>query len=239
MTDSCKNPGQDCFIEYDSQKIAAYIEEHPEYDRIAVLLSGDVGFYSGARKLLEALKGKNVRIICGISSVVYFMSRIGKSWDDALITSAHGRAANLVSLIRHNRKVFAILGTRDGISDLARKLLEYDMKNVTLYTGECLSYPEEKIQKGKPEDFTNYEGDPLSVVCAENEECQELLSVHGISDGEFIRDKVPMTKEEVRTASLAKLRLRPDSVCYDVGAGTGSVSVEMALRTPCGKVFAI
>ena len=239
MTDSCKNPGQDCFIEYDSQKIAAYIEEHPEYDRIAVLLSGDVGFYSGARKLLEALKGKNVRIICGISSVVYFMSRIGKSWDDALITSAHGRAANLVSLIRHNRKVFAILGTRDGISDLARKLLEYDMKNVTLYTGECLSYPEEKIQKGKPEDFTNYEGDPLSVVCAENEECQELLSVHGISDGEFIRNKVPMTKEEVRTVSLAKLRLRPDSVCYDVGAGTGSVSVEMALRTPCGKVFAI
>lgn len=78
-----------------------------------IALSGDVGFYSGARKLLTALGGResNVEVICGISSVVYFMSEIGLSWDDAKITSAHGKHCNLISMIRHNQKVFSILGT--------------------------------------------------------------------------------------------------------------------------------
>ena len=66
-----------------------------------------------------------------------------------------------------------------------------------------------------------------------------LPVTHGIVDEQFVRDKVPMTKEEVRAVSLSKLRLMADSVCYDVGAGTGSVSVEMAMRAFKGKVYAI
>lgn len=61
----------------------------------------------------------------------------------------------------------------------------------------------------------------------------------GIADEEFIRGKVPMTKQEVRAASICKLRLREDSVVYDVGCGTGSVSVEIARLSPKIKVFAV
>lgn len=61
----------------------------------------------------------------------------------------------------------------------------------------------------------------------------------GIADEEFIRGKVPMTKQEVRAASICKLHLQEDSVVYDVGCGTGSVSVEIARLSPKIKVFAV
>ena len=243
MVDSVKRPGQDVFIEYRSQEIKNYIDAHPEYDNIVIVLSGDVGFYSGARKLLDILNWnspeQNVEVQCGISSVVYFMSKIGLSWDDAKIVSAHGRGCNLISYIRNTKKVFAILGTSDGVAVLAGKLSEYGMGDVLLYVGENLSYDNEKIFVKPASELTEYTGDPLSVVCAVNDAAEMRLETHGVRDEEFIRGKAPMTKEEVRTVSLSKLRLTEDSICYDVGAGTGSLSIEMALRAHQGKVWAI
>ena len=238
MTEAVQKPGQMVLHEYRSEKIVEYIREHPKYRTVAIALSGDVGFYSGAKKLIDQLDG-NVEVICGISSVVYFMSKIGLSWDDAKIVSAHGRNCNLISMIRHNPKVFSILGTEDGVAVLASRLVYYGMGDVTLYVGENLSYENEKIFHDKAANLTEYRGDALSVVTACNEKATPLSAVHGISDGEFLRGKAPMTKEEVRTVSLSKLRLSEDSVCYDVGAGTGSVSVEMALRAWMGQVYAI
>ena len=239
MAKAAAQPGQDVYCEYDAKRIREYLREHPEYERAAVVLSGDVGFYSGCRRLLEELKEFQVELYCGISSLVYFMSRIQKPWEDVKIASAHGRAYNLIQGIRSNPRFFAILGTGDGVSRLAEKLMQYHMEDVSIYLGEMLSYPEEKIQKGKPADFLGYQGNPLSVIYIENPGAKELPVTHGISDGAFVRGKVPMTKEEVRSISLSKLRLKKDAVCYDVGAGTGSVSIEMALMAREGRVYAV
>ena len=118
LADAVCQAGKPVFYEYRSNMIAEYIQAHPEYENIVIALSGDVGFYSGAKKLLEAIRRSyqpeesNVEVICGISSVVYFMSKIGLSWDDAKITSAHGKNCNLISMIRENPKVVFHSGNR-------------------------------------------------------------------------------------------------------------------------------
>ena len=245
LADAVCQAGKPVLYEYRSNVIAEYIQAHPEYENIVIALSGDVGFYSGAKKLLEAIRSShqpeesNIEVICGISSVVYFMSKIGLSWDDAKITSAHGKNCNLISMIRENPKVFSILGTGDAVAKLAQKLVEYDMGEVSLYVGENLSYEEERIFVKNAWELTDYDGRALSVVCAVNKQAKQAFTTHGLPDESFIRGKAPMTKEEVRCVSLFKLQLKKDSVCYDVGAGTGSVSVEMALRADQGQVFAI
>ena len=223
--------------EYRPETIAACIAGHPECRRVAVLLSGDVGFYSGAKKLLSVLP-ESVRLIPGIGSLVYFCSRLKTSWDDVTVTSIHGRASNLVGLCLKNPKVFSLMGTGDGVSELCRKFKEYGMTDLTVHVGENLSYEEETVLSGIPEDFLDYKGRSLSVVLVENH-CPARTVTHGIPDECFLRDKVPMTKEEVREISISKLRLEKDSVIYDVGAGSGSVSVEMALQALEGQVYAV
>lgn len=238
MVEAVRMPHHQVFCEYKSEKILSYIKDHPEYEQVVIALSGDVGFYSGARKLLNML-GKDTEVICGISSVVYFMAKAGLSWDDAVLKSVHGKKENLIPLIKQNQKVFAILGTRDGVAQLSRELCAYGMEDVVLYVGENLSYENEKVFSKTAGELTAYEGDALSVVCAWNEKAVPAFATHGIWDREFLRGKAPMTKEEVRAVSLMKLALTEDSLCYDVGAGTGSVSVEMALRAKSGLVYAI
>ena len=238
MVEAVALRGQDVIYEYKSERIAEYIKLHPEYSNVVVALSGDVGFYSGARGLLELL-GDDTEVICGISSVVYFMARIGLSWDDAKLVSAHGRRCNLVSYIRNNKKVFAILGTADGVAELSKTLTNLGMGDVTIYVGENLSYDNEKIFSDTASNLKDYKGDALCVICAYNKVASVRPVTHGMSDDTFIRGKAPMTKSEIRTVSLSKLKLEADSVCYDVGAGTGSVSVEMALCAVDGHVYSI
>ena len=231
------------FDEYNSGKIAAFINENKGYTKIAVLLSGDTGFYSGAKKLLEALSGekRQIEVFQGISSLAHFAAKIQKSWDDCVIVSNHGRKASLIPLIRDNKKVFSILGKADDIMTLAGKLVEYGMNDVTMYMGENLSYESERILHGCPKQFTGMKNEPLAVVMVENHAAGEtrLNPLTNRGDGEFIRGQVPMTKEEIRILSVSKLNLNSNSICYDVGAGTGSVSVEMAVKASQGYVYAV
>ena len=232
------SPKQQRVTEYIGTKIHAYLAEHPQYRRIAILMSGDVGFYSGARGIQEAFAGEKVHFYCGISSVVYFASKIPTSWQDAKLLSAHGKQVNLLNSVQRYPKIILIVSGASDVERLCAELHEAGMDQVRVTVGTNLSYPEETVTSGAPADFLSVTTTGLHIMMLENPEAKYILTP-GMNDETFVRGKVPMTKEEIRILSVAKLQLTEDAVVYDVGAGTGSVSAECARLCTSGCVYAI
>ena len=207
---------------------------------VAVLLSGDIGFYSGAKKLYPLLEGYEVEALPGISSLAYFCARCRTPWEDVYLVSAHGRAHNAPGEIQCHKRTFVLTGGDYRAEHLCRDLCTWGMEDVPVTVGERLSYPEEAITRGTAGKLAGRQFDSLAVVLVENPRpVGREHAAPGIPDEAFLRGKTPMTKEEVRTLSVSRLRLRPEDAVWDVGAGSGSVSVECALAVPKVRVFAV
>lgn len=226
------------FVSYKNEEILSFLREHEAYKTAAIVYSGDIGFYSGAKGMRKLLEEFEVEAVSGIASPVYFLNKLGVSWDDTKLISCHGQEVNLLPLIRREKKVCALLGKKGQTKQFCRQLLECNMEKVRLTVGERLSYAEERIVSGTPRELLEQEFDSLSVVLFENDKPEKRQN-GGIADDLFLRGKAPMTKEEIRTLSLSKLKLTEDAVVYDVGAGTGSVAIEAALQCECGQVYAV
>lgn len=235
---------------YRADDIISYLIEHPQYTKVAAAFSGDSGFYSGAQSMKKALEEANEKgilksettILPGISSVSALAARLGVSWNDAVLASIHGRRTNVVNLVRKNTKVFLLLSGKNDFEMLVNKFREAGINHVKISAGYRLSYPDEKLFMFYLDEFETKLFDlPEGVYTCliENEDCEEQILTPGIDDEIFSRTKVPMTKNEVRVLSISRLELTKNAVVYDVGSGTGSVSIECARLSPDIFVFAI
>ncbi len=227
-------------------RIAEEVEAAAKGGRVStvtVLMSGDVGFYSGARLLsarLAHVEGCDVELIAGVSSVQVFCGKLGVSWHDAHLVSAHGRACNASGAVRTHGKTFFLTGGDLRVQDLCASLVESGLADVTVHAGENLGANDERIVSGPAHRMAQERFGDLAVMLAVNEHpLSRPFGAPCISDDGFERGEVPMTKEEVRALAVSKLRIAPDATVWDVGAGTGSVSVECALAAPEGRVFAV
>jgi precorrin-6Y C5,15-methyltransferase (decarboxylating) len=240
MLRSADPGGKDTLVEYRAPRILEFISAHPEYSNIVVLLSGDVGFYSAAAPILDGIDRSSfdVELKCGISSVSYLCSKLSIPWQDVFLLSAHGRDANIPGEVRRHEKVFALLSRDYGVREMCSQLEEYGMAEATVTIGQDLSGVEERIVTGRADEIKDLEFRGLCVALIQNSRYDGTCPI-GISDGDFVKGDAPMTKSEVRSLAVTKLRLSQDSIVYDIGAGVGSVSVEAARVAVRGKVFAI
>lgn len=233
-----RGPGKPCLEAWQPEKIVRWLEAHEEYQSCALVFSGDIGFYSGAERIGSLFEGYELHRVCGVASVVCFLDRMGLGWDQVRLGSMHGREWNLLPALRYEKRVCLLLRSGKDLPSLCRLLLEYDMADIKITVGENISYPQERILSGTPKSLLEETFEPLCMALFENPRPMERPTL-GMEDEAFLRDRVPMTKKEIRILSLAALGLRPDSVLYDIGAGTGSVSVEAALQCMEGRVYAV
>lgn len=233
----CEHPGKKLAL-IGAQQIAEAVRAF-EGDT-AVLLSGDPGFYSGAAGLYPLLGGVKTETIPGISSVNYFCARLHTAWQDVKLVSVHGREANAVGEIQSHRKTFLLTGSNCTVSALCKQLTAAGLGGVTVHVGERLSYPDERIVTGSAAELAEKTFDSLAVMLVENPApTHPHLGAPRLLDADLQRGKTPMTKEAVRLFAVSRLAIAPDSVVWDIGAGTGSVSVSCAMAAYKGQVYAV
>lgn len=233
-----QKPGQEAVSPGD---IVRCIQERPDCRRFTVLLSGDTGFFSGAKRLLPALADCQVEVLPGLSSLQVLCARLGTSYEDVTCLSLHGREGDVVPDAGRFRRLFVLVGGGTDASGLCGSLTRAGMGQVRVSVGERLGYPQERVTTGTAAELAGMDFDPLSAVLIENPQARPCAP--GLPDELFQRSGegpvVPMTKSEIRALVISRLRLREDSLCWDVGAGTGSVSIEIALQARQGRVYAV
>ena len=220
------------------QILAALQRENRE--QAAVVYSGDTGFYSGCRNLIPLLEQENIpyKVFPGVSSVQLLAAALHRPWQDWNLVSAHGVECDAVTVVMQGKPAFFLTGGSLGVSQLCMQLKQAGLGNLPVTVGENLSYPEERISQGTAAEMADRDFGPLCVLLAEAAQ-QPPQRSPGWPDEWFVRGNTPMTKRFVRAAVLAALGLRPGETVWDVGAGTGSVSVELAAAGPGGHVYAV
>ena len=243
--------------------LACYIEER-NIENAAVALSGDSGFYSGARILKERILERfgdicPVEIIPGISSVQMLAARLGIPWQDWNLVSAHGVGCDPVYEIMKGKETFFLTGGKYTADVICRELVEAGLGDLRVTVGENLTYlhedknvstdtghvgsiltsdPDMKIENivtGTASECAERSFSDLAVLLVDTKtpDGKQLIQCRrpaGMPDDVFVRGKVPMTKMEVRCVILGKMAVSENDVVWDIGAGTGSVSVELAMQ---------
>lgn len=229
--------------------IVAALTDAASWQRAVVVMTGDVGLFSGARRLVEALSGDaqvDVRVIPGISSASYLAARLARPWQDWRFASAHGVACDIAAEAERAGELFLVTSGGEDPSRLSGELVQAGFGDARVTVAERLSYPDERITCATASEIAGQTFDDLNVMLIEfaggagsPANSRWPYASSGIPDELFIRGDVPMTKQEVRAVALAKLRLTATDTVWDVGAGTGSVSIEAALVARAGSVWAV
>lgn len=234
-------PGEKVTI---GSNLGEVVERLKKNERQAVVLaSGDPLFFGIGRYLLRNLPEAELEFVPNVSSVQYAFAKIKEPWDDAVFVSAHGRGLKgAVDRIVANDKAAVLTDEVNTPRAIAAELIERGRDGYAAWLCENLGTAEERIIATDVKGLLEIDAAPLNVLILIKEYeagGDEYVPTLGIPDEEFASSKKLITKEEIRVVTLAKLKLRHDMTLWDLGAGSGSVSIEADHLLPNGRIFAV
>ncbi|WP_406446524.1 precorrin-6y C5,15-methyltransferase (decarboxylating) subunit CbiE [Streptomyces sp. NBC_01613] len=216
------------------------MEEYVGKDRrVVVLASGDPGFFGIVRALAERFGAHRLDVRPGVSSVATAFARLGLTWDDAVVVSAHGRdSRTALHVCRAYPKVAVLTGPGAGPAELGAALARSAPGRV-LVVASALGSRDERLERVSPAEAAARDwGTAVSVVLCldETRTLGPVRTLAGaarpdkwaLDEGDFAHRDSMITKFEVRALALARLGPRPGDLVWDVGSGSGSVAVECA-----------
>lgn len=210
---------------------------------VVVLASGDPGFFGMVRPLAERFGSARLEVHPAPSSVALAFARVGCSWDDALVVSAHGRPlADAVGLAVGHPKVAVLVSPENSAAVLGQALIEAGCGPRVAVVCSRLGLDDERVDKTDLPGLAAGAWDQLSVVVLlgnEGNDAQGKTLAWGRPEADFSHRDRMVTKAEVRAVALGKLELPAAGVLWDVGAGSGSVAIEAALLRPGLAVHAV
>lgn len=241
-------PGQQTMvIDRGLAEVAEYIGQNWQSRRLVVLASGDTSLFSVRAYLQKRLPEVPFAVLPGISSLQYLLAKRGLNLNELKIITLHGsNSANLLNTVMREKNVAIFTGGENSPQAIAGRLTALSFADLRLTVGENLSYPDERVVSGTPQEIADRQFADLSLMLVENAAPENRPWPYlpaGLADELFCRSlgerPVPMTKSEVRAIISSKLRLQPGSRLLEVGAGTGSVTIEAALAAYEGHVWAL
>lgn len=218
--------------------------------RIVVLAPGDPLFYGLARYLCDRLGKERFRVTPHVSSMQLAFARVMESWEDAFLTDLANRSFdNVLEQVRTATKVGLFTSDEWPPARVAQTLLDAGIDYFSAYVCENLGSPDERVTQGTLSEMAKHRFSPLNVMiltrdAAAPDRARETAErrLFGNPEEAFLQSKPKhglLTPAEVRAMALAQMNIRPASVVWDVGAGSGSVSVEAAQIATGGTVYAI
>lgn len=207
-----------------------------------VLASGDPNFFGVGRFLLRNLPKERLEIFANVTSMQYAFARIKEPWDDAIFLSVHGRGmGRAIDKIVASEKACVLTDEVNTPAAVARELLERGAEGYDAWVCEDLGMETEKFTRTTVKGLLTLQHSELNILILIRTYEPNLVQypLIGIDDDQFASLKKLFTRQEVRAVTLAKLKLQNDQILWDIGAGSGSISIEASNLIPNGKLFAV
>ncbi len=223
-----------------------FIKDVLEKDKdVALLTSGDPFFFGAGIKALKLFGEEKVKIYPDLSCLQKGLSLIKKPWSGIKTISLHGRKPDFTSItavLKKEGKVCILTDSKNDpsfVAELILKEMDVPEEDLKFYIFERLGYPDQRLFTGCGAEVIEKKFKEPNFLIVEYKKPLNSDVIFGLKEEEIVHQKGMITKDEVRAVVIHKLRLPEKGIVWDIGAGSGAVSLEIARLNPYLEVYAI